>query len=145
MYVFGAGISIFRLGGKGKGMEGKNEKKRGLNWKIVGKSGVQKEYRILNKEYWMLKYGPPRWLFMRFSVFSLRKLCFLASLRLVIALTIGVISFCAFFQPQRRWDTWVFAEIFVYNWFSRTTMILNIEVGCCIISTFKILYSEFII
>jgi hypothetical protein len=29
-----AGISIFRLGGKGKGMQGKNEKKRGLNWKI---------------------------------------------------------------------------------------------------------------
>jgi hypothetical protein len=31
-----AGISIFRLGGKGKGMQGKNEKKGELNWENDG-------------------------------------------------------------------------------------------------------------
>lgn len=52
MYVFKAGMSIFRLGGKGKGMHLKNEKIGGLNWKNVGKNGgiMNMERRISNVE-----------------------------------------------------------------------------------------------
>lgn len=36
MYVLGAEMSIFRLGGKGKGMYPKNEKNQQVNWKKCG-------------------------------------------------------------------------------------------------------------